>query len=323
VVLRKPYAFLIKNFKIIHAIMLLFMIYLVYKSTNLFSYFYELAIDPLYGQVLASQYISTLMYASIFAIMIISVIVFLLMRFKQKPKLLYVFIIIGYIFVFAILIKSYADLKILEFESLGPRDIRLTRDLLLLTLIYQYAISLIVLVRACGFDIKKFNFADDIAQLDIEVSDNEEFELTVGIDTDKLMRKARKKKRHFKYFVLENKFIFITLGSIAVVAITFTIVLNVFVYNTVYQMDQIFRTSYHTMLIDACYVTDKSYSGESIAVNDTTFVIIDADIKSVYYDKSINTNDMRLIIDGVQYFPVKQNYFDREFTSIFLQSLVV
>ena len=37
-----------------------------------------------------------------------------------------------------------------------------------------------VLVRGLGFDIKKFNFVKDLHELDIDVTDEEEVELTLG-----------------------------------------------------------------------------------------------------------------------------------------------
>ena len=43
--------------------------------------------------------------------------------------------------------------------------------------------------RATGFDIKKFDFAKDLEELDIETKDNEEFEVNLELETDKYQRK--------------------------------------------------------------------------------------------------------------------------------------
>ena len=79
----------------------------------------------------------------------------------------------------------------------------------------QFVTLCLTFARATGFDVKKFDFAHDLQQLNVDEKDNEEFEVDVELDTDKLFRKIRKKIRYAKYVYFENKFlIFLTLAIV-------------------------------------------------------------------------------------------------------------
>ena len=127
-------------------------------------------------------------------------------------KFIYMFILFGY---FNKLPSSVIDQKV----------IRGYRDIMLITLGFQYLIIIIMFIRALGFDIKKFNFTKDIQELNLTQEDAEEIEVDVNVDTNVLMREVRKQKREFGYFFKEYK-VFI-LGIIFVLMI----VLGVFGYN--------------------------------------------------------------------------------------------
>ena len=86
-ILRKPYAFLIKKFKIIHLILSLLMIYVAYKINSILNFIYDY-INNIANVNIASSYINFILFLAVVFIIIISLILYILMRYKKKPKLL-------------------------------------------------------------------------------------------------------------------------------------------------------------------------------------------------------------------------------------------
>ena len=66
-ILRKPYAFLIKNFKIIHLILSIRMIYVVYKMSNIANFISDY-INNIANSNIATSYIGGLLFLSILII---------------------------------------------------------------------------------------------------------------------------------------------------------------------------------------------------------------------------------------------------------------
>lgn len=306
-ILKKPYAFLIKKFKIIHFILAGLVGFSLFRFYNLLNYFNDY-INNTASRVLASEYISIFIFLVILLIIIGSFVVYLLMRFKKKPKLLYLTSIIGFFVCFIILWYTLTVLKNLEFDYLDTRVIRITRDLLSIATYFQGAMIIAFLIRAFGFDIKKFNFGKDIEELNIDVSDNEEFELVMGLDTNKIARKTRRKGREFKYFVLENKFIFSFLLVIVIMIITFVIFLNVKVINKIYKENDNVQTTIYSIKITDSYYTTLDKEGNVIKTDDKVFVVLKLNIKGKYESSILNKNNLRLVINGVKYFPNLKHY---------------
>ena len=307
-ILRKPYAFLIKKFKLIHLILSILMFYLVYRFNIVYTFFKEYVNKEIHNRILASDYITLFMFIVILFISIGLIIVYLLMRIKKKPKTLYLINIIGYFASFIILWYSLSVLKKIEYTVLDTRVVRLTKDFIFVSTVFQGVMSIIMFVRALGFDIKKFNFEKDISELNIDVTDNEEFELVVGIDTNKVARKTRRKLREFKYFILENKFIVFITCVIIVSVISFSIFLNKTVVNKVYKEKDKIATSLYTICIEDSYYTTKKFDGTVIKSKDKAYLLIKLNIQGRYDNLTLNRNNIRLIIDGNKHYPNLKYY---------------
>ena len=84
-VFRKPYAFLIKNFKKIHIVMLIMSIYVYLRLTSIISFMddfitfgtYNKALEPFFGKT------GFLFYLSLLGILIISILMIILLKKKQ------------------------------------------------------------------------------------------------------------------------------------------------------------------------------------------------------------------------------------------------
>ncbi|MDD2505677.1 MAG: hypothetical protein PHF21_05390 [Bacilli bacterium] len=97
-ILKKPYAFLIKNFKIIHIILSIMIFSIITMFGKISGFFSSYAKENIIGSLgLAAQYINNFLYILIIIIILFSLAMFLLMRRKEKPLLFYVLLFVYYL----------------------------------------------------------------------------------------------------------------------------------------------------------------------------------------------------------------------------------
>jgi len=172
-ILKKPYAFLIKHFKLIHGVLAVLYVYLAFKTSSLLNY-YNAFISRTVGSSNAINYVSKFPFFIIILTYIICITLYILMNYKKKPKLLYAILTLIYIAVFVIISISYGGLNTIYTSVLDSKTTLLYRDLLRIILLFQYISIAFITIRAIGFDIKKFNFSEDIHAMDIDITDDEE-----------------------------------------------------------------------------------------------------------------------------------------------------
>lgn len=303
-ILRKPYAFLIKNFKKIHFILFLLNAALSYYVYRVFTFFvdYEETGKILYADDLVAEYIKPVMFILIGLSILMLIIILVLLYQKKKPVRLYIVMLIYYIALIIFLFIDSKYLNILQFDGLEPKMVRIFKDLNFLALLAQTISCVIVLVRAVGFDIRKFDFGTDIVELQIDVTDNEEVELTSGINIDNISGKSRKRIRELKYFYLENKgiiiggFIFIVLALFSF----FYIKMNIVNVNYKQGDNVVFDRS--EIVVNKSYMTNLDYKGDNISEDGYTFIVIDFTAKNTYDTaKELSFDNMKLNANGVQY----------------------
>lgn len=236
-ILRKPYAFLIKHFKLIHLILTGLLLYLIIKSNRLLSFLTNYINSRNYSVIdnLSNTYIGSYVYLAIFLIMIISFVIFMLMKTKDKPLKYYIFLIIYYLIFIIDLIFISSQLNNIAINKLNTLLLRIGRDSLLVMFLGQIPFFLISLVRAIGFNIKKFNFQKDLIELEADEKDNEEFELDIDVDSFDVKTRTRRRLRLIKYVIKENKLIILFILGITL------IVSGVFLHNNVYLKNKVYK----------------------------------------------------------------------------------
>ena len=174
-ILKKPYAFLIKNFRLIHLILTGLIGYLLFRTFNLYNFFsrYVENVYATLGDALPSNYITIFMFLVSIIIIVFSLAMFLLMKKKDKPKNLYIGLSSYYILYFIGLILYFVLFKSMETSQMTIRNAMIIRDLTFIIIFPQAALLILSLIRAVGFDIKRFNFSKDLKELDINEEDNE------------------------------------------------------------------------------------------------------------------------------------------------------
>lgn len=311
-ILKKPYKFLIKHFKLVHLIMNFLMIYLFYKYCGIISFYSELA-NSYTGRLSTdpSKLINIFMYLIILIIVILSILLIYLLKSKRKNIKLYIGTLIIYIFVFIFLSYSKTIMGDLEIKIVDLKVLHNVKDILYLGAFLQISQIIFFTIRGLGIDLKKFDFKKDLEEFEITDEDNEEFELNVNIDTNKIISNINKHKRYFGYFYKENKNLFFLAASILIVILCFFIYMNLGVYNKTYKQGDYFTTNDFSMAITNSYITDYDYKNKLISSN-KSFVILEVTIRSKYSRKVLNSARPELIIGYDKY------YYNNDYSNYFV-----
>ena len=248
-ILKKPYAFLIKNFKLIHILIAIPLLYLIFKTGAITSFFYEYVNNNYYTNIIniPGTYINMFMYLAIIVVLLLVLAIYFLMRQKEKETKYYMFLMTYYISLFILLLFCHSILRDIEASLLEAQVVRGYRDIAFLLYLPQFYFVIFTLLRGIGFDIKKFNFEEDAKELEISDIDDEEFELIIGQNAYKYKRTFRRFIREFRYYVLENKGTFTVLMIILGTAVGGALYLNYGVYNRTYQQTQ--RMTHNNLLV--------------------------------------------------------------------------
>lgn len=313
VIIRKPYAFLIKHFRMIHLFMFACVLFVSYKSTALLNFFNSYVKNGYYSYInnLAGSLINFYLFLSIIIIILLGLIIYILLKWKDKKRTLYIFICCFYLILFVAFIIYFGFLNVIESNVIDERALRTYRDVVLILNLPQYFFVIMTFIRAIGFDIKKFDFKKDIEDLEIDTSDYEEVEINFGQDNYKIRRKARRAFREFKYYILENKFFFAVICVLLFVSFSFAIYLNFEVYNKNYNETELFSIDGINFKVLASYASNVDYRGNTI-LEDKKYIVILLDIVNVSDErKTLKTENLKLIVNNKQYSVSfsKNNYF--------------
>lgn len=298
-IVRKPFAFLIKHFKAIHLFLFGLLVYVCYKYNGIVS-FLRNYISTGNGRYDAVNYINYTPIYIILGAIVVMAIIYYLMKYKDKPKKLYLFSIIGYIAVIILFIFLFNYLRTFSSSIIEQKTLRLYRDISLMGLIFQYIIIVIMLIRGLGFDIKKFNFSKDIQELNIDLTDNEEVELVMGFDTNKTKFKIRRFFREFRYFIKEN-ILFTCLSLIVIVIILWIAISNYTSKNKVYKENEYFGVDFN-MLVNDSYLTKEDSSLKKLSIGSSSLLVVKFKISSNHSDV-LNPDNFILSIYGKTYSP--------------------
>ena len=315
-VIKKPYAFLIKHFRLIHAALFGLLIYIVANSFSIYSFFSNYAKTHLYYNTnnLASSYVSGLLFIATILAIIVTFIIYYILTIKEKSNKTYLFIFLYYLILVFYFIYIRSVFAGLEETSISVESIRAMRDISIITIIPQLVLIFIVLGRTLGFNLKQFDFKRDLEELEIDTSDNEEVEVTLGNDTYKIARFFRKLLRLSKYFVLENKLFVVGTSSILALGISFYFFNKLNVYKESYTENQIVNASSLSFKVNTSYITQADKNNIIIS-NGKYYILVDVFMSNkTGISKILNRDTFRLKIEDELLLP-SFNYSNK-FTDI-------
>lgn len=304
-ILKKPYAFLIKYFRIIHLLLLVPIGYLINRTFKIVSFFRTFVSNNYTTNIIniAGEHINFFMYAAIILILITIVSIYYLMRQKEKSTKLYFFTLIYYLFLFVLLTITHNILSGMENDIISAQMARAYRDISLVLCLPQYLFFGYILIRGIGFDIKQFNFSNDLKDMEITDVDSEEFEFEVNVEGYKVKRTARRFIREFIYYVRENLFVFSCIAAIAIISLGTTIYMHFRVYNRTYHVSDKMTHNYFNMEIKDSMLTNIGYDGNVITEGKYYLVL------KLYIENNSNKgyeldyNNFRLVINNKNIYP--------------------
>lgn len=311
-IIKKPYAFMIKHFRMIHLFLSIFLIFLAFKTNSIFQFFSDYAKNGYYAYTnnLVSSYINLYMFLAIIGVLLVASFIYLLMRWKKKSRTFYIAVIGFYLLLFFGLLFYFNLFNTILNITLDIKTVRVYRDIIALLYFPQFIFIIISIVRAIGFDIKKFDFKKDLADLDIAEEDSEEVEVTFGQNAYKYKRKARRSFRELKYYVLENKFFFSIIfgGAFLVLILIIFIGIN---NKQEFKESEFFSVDGVIFKVKESYVSSIDYKGNLI--NDKKkYVVIKVSMENTNIGRvNLDAKTIQLVLGDYHYYPTysKNDYF--------------
>lgn len=307
-IFRRPYAFLIKYFKIINFVISLLFIYIAYKSYRVMTFFNEYVTHNYSGNIYKNfymQYISPITILAFIVLLIGLAIVLWLLIYKKKPIKIYATSILYY-FILLIYFTINKNVMIgMETSVVTAEAARIYRDLSLIFLVPQIFFIITFILRGFGLNINKFNFEKDIKELEVTSEDNEEVELTFKNDGVKLKRNIRRYFREFSYYLKENKLIVSIIGAILTILLVILII-NLFPkkVDSNYKQGNIFTYDNITYSLKDSIITNLNYQGDLISKNKYYLVVVLNIKNNSIEDKSLDYNNFRLELDNDNIYPI-------------------
>ena len=302
-VFRKPYAFLIRNFKIIHIILGIFAAYLVYKTTSIVTFFRAFATtSTIQTYNLASNYINFFMYGVTILVIGLSIIIYLLMNSKDKKTTFYIATISYYSLLLIMFSVAFSILSTIETQLVSQEAARVYRDISLIIYLPQLYFVIYFFFRGFGFDIKKFNFGKDLDdEFEIDEKDREEVEIVLGDDSYKVKRWLRRFVREFKYYIKENTFIFMSITVLVLIIIGTSIFMNRSVYTQRVREGSTFTYRAFTLTALDSMVTNLDFNG-NVLVEGSYFLLVNFNVRA-NVTSEMDMRDFRLMVGDEIIFP--------------------
>ena len=158
-ILKKPYAFLIKHFRLINLIIAFLSGFIIYKSYLIVTFFRDYVNNNYTGTFYTGfyqEYISPLVFFILILIIIGILVICLLLAYKKKKTKLYLFNLIFYIVILIYYIIVRNLMVCLQDTLLSAEIARAFRDISLIAFIMQIPSFLMLLMIFFGFNIWDF-----------------------------------------------------------------------------------------------------------------------------------------------------------------------
>ncbi len=330
-IIRKPYGFLIKHYKIINFLLLIPMFYIALKFGDIATFFRDY-ISSKYSTpetIIAGKYITLLTYLVLILLIGYNLLLYILMKSKKKPTFDYVAGTIYYLVLLVLTLFFFNEMKAIELRTASDASALMARDISTIAVLPSYVLLFLTILKGIGFNIKTFRLDNNI-DLQITEDDEAEFELKIGNDGYATKRTIVHMLRELKYYILENKFVFMCIVAVFLVTIGTSIYMNFGVYNRKYNINQDFALDSFVFNVKNSFITDVDYGGRKI--DDNYYLVIQIEIvnngkkaeklyednfrvfsgKKVFFpsfDRSARFIDLANNYQGDQLFPKQQDTY--------------
>lgn len=283
-VLRKPYKFFIKYFRLFHLILATMVVYSLIRISHVISFINKFtnsdyALKTITVDEFNSLYNIVDIIIPIFTILL-SIILLVVMTIKKKPNKFYAYSTLTSIALFAMTLHGRSTMLDLTTTWLSRGRLESIVDLYVFVIIACAALVAISLARAIGFNISRFDFNSDLLQFELSEEDNAEFEVALNFDVIEIKRNMQKRQRYFKYFLKENKSTIV--WSIAII-VGFVGLYGLYTFSKNRIKSQPITTLSMVgdvgFIVNETYIIDKSPNGKEIPDN-LNLVVLDVTLKN-------------------------------------------
>lgn len=302
-ILKRPYAFLIKHFRLIHLILFTLFAFITYNANTILSFFKEYITNNGNMEVISSSYINTFIYIIPLIVIGLALLIYYLMKYKDKPRLFYIMIIIIITLCTGIYIYLYLCIKSLETAVVSARVVRLYRDIARTNFYVLFISCIPLLIRGLGFDIKKFNFTKDLKELNLSKEDSDEVEVSIDMSSNGLKRTGRKTFRELKYYYAENKLIINIILIVTIFILILIFPFNKYVVNRDLNEGELLGTNYFNIKVNNSYITSR----KRITKNNS-YVILKVSVIGKTSKYSLDLDDFVLEGESNKYIPSQKYY---------------
>ncbi len=198
-IIRKPYAFLIKHYKIINLLLLVPMLYITLKFGDI-SKFFQDYIRAKYSTpetIIAGKYITALTYIVLIFLILYNLTLYILMKSKKKSTFDYIAGTIFYILLLVLSLYFFNTMKAIELRKASDAAVLMARDIALIAVLPNYPLVFLTLLKGIGFNLKTFRI-DNNYDLQVTDDDEAEVELKVGADSYAIKRNIVNMLRELK-----------------------------------------------------------------------------------------------------------------------------
>ena len=281
-VIRKPYAFLIRHFRLIHFLIILPMFVTILCTRSVLDFFSTfVASGYVTNEInIANTYINPIVYLALILIILSTVLIILLLKSKDKDIKAHLITSIFYFILLILFMLLPGILSNFETTDVSPTTGRMYRDIANFIYYIQYAFILLMFIKGLGFDFARFQFIDLLSELDLDSqSDNDEVEFRVGVEGYKAKRKLRFLLREFKAYLLENKFFVSIILGIVLVILIVLLIINIVTGNQNIHINQKFNLKGFNVKFNNSLVTNLDYNGHVIA-QDKYYLAVNVTVKN-------------------------------------------
>lgn len=280
-VLKRPYAFFIKHFKFLHLILAALVTYSIVRITGVISLInkYSESNETLLTRGDVEHVFGITDFLIPLIAIGISLLLLIVMTMKKKPNKYYAFSTIITFMLLVVNVYGYSTVNSMTTTWVAFNVADTVGDIYVFILIGCIIETAIAAARATGFNIGRFDFNNDILNLELSEKDNEEVEVVFDFDINDVKRETQRGIRYFKYFLKSNKSLIIysfgTIAAIIVLYIGFTAFKNRrIVVNSTKFSKEVQTVSGLDFTVNNSYIINSTSDGEKFP-NNKHLVVLD------------------------------------------------
>ena len=266
-IIKNPYRFLSKHYKAICFLMLVPLLYLALKFSDIAKFFrdYVSSSYTTFETQIADTYITGLCLGTIGFMLLFNAFITIVFSSKKREAIPHIVIMIYCVLLFIFCLVFHTSMNTIEAGHADATVMRVIRDVANVAMIPGFVILPYMLATAIGFNFKTFKierYFDSFAVDEDGMED--EIEIKVGENENTAKGSVIHFLREAKYYVLENKFVFKVIGIIALIMIAINTYMNFQVYNKKYNANQSFVLDNFSMSLKGSYLTNIDYRGNVV-----------------------------------------------------------